>query len=162
MPKPNPIELIISREDFHPLCTQSRMLANGNLFCFVLEDTDRGLDSSMPLQQITAMKVYGKTAIPVGRYKVGRAWWAKHSRWVPHIENVPGYDGIYMHSGVTADDSLGCPLVGEHVFNDRTQNTTEARKRLDDLILTQISNGGDVYITITRKEGYQLAVAPTA
>ena len=104
MPKPNPIELIISREDFHPLCTQSRMLANGNLFCFVLEDTDRGLDSSM----------------------------------------------------------LGCPLVGEHVFNDRTQNTTEARKRLDDLILTQISNGGDVYITITRKEGYQLAVAPTA
>lgn len=159
MPKPNPIELVISREDFHPACTQGRMLANGKLFCFTLEDLDRGLDSKMSLEQIKGIKVFGKTAIPVGRYKVGRAWWTKHKRWVPHIEGVPGYDGIYIHSGVTADDSLGCPLVGEHVFNDRTTNTTEARKKLDDLILTQISNGGEVYITITRKEGYKLAIA---
>lgn len=157
MAKPQTIELLLTREDFHSACTQGRLLANLKPFCFTLEDTDRGLESNMPLQEIKKRKVFGKTAIPAGRYKVGRAWWTKHERWVPHILGVPGYEGIYMHSGVTADDSLGCPLVGEHVFNSRTHNTTAARKKLDDLILTQISNGGEVYITITRKPGYKLA-----
>ena len=125
----------------------------------MLEDVDRGLDSTMTLAQIKALKVYGETAIPCDRYKVERAWWVKHNRFVPHILNVMGFDGVYMHSGVTAKDSLGCPLVGEHVFNNVTQNTTAARKRLDKLIFDQLDAGGEVYLTISRKEGYKLAVS---
>ncbi len=156
------IEMKILREDFLPGCTQSHFLVDGKPFCFSLEDTDRGLDSSMPLAQIKAIKVYGKTAIPVGRYKVGRAWWNKHRRWVPHIQNVPGFEGIYIHSGVTADDSLGCPLVGMHVFSSRTQNTKDARRKLDDLVMTHLQNGGEIFITIERKPGYKLAVPALA
>ena len=31
-----------------------------------------------------------------------------------HILNVPGYEGIRLHKGNTAKDSLGCIIVGKN------------------------------------------------
>ena len=46
------------------------MYIDGVKFCNVLEDTDRGLTQDMPIEDIQKAKVYGKTAIPTGTYKV--------------------------------------------------------------------------------------------
>ena len=39
-------------------------------YCNTLEDTDRGLTSSMTKQEIDTIKIKGKTAIPTGKYKI--------------------------------------------------------------------------------------------
>lgn len=46
------------------------MYIDGVKFCNVLEDTDRGLTQDMSIEDIQKAKVYGKTAIPTGTYKV--------------------------------------------------------------------------------------------
>ena len=50
--------------------TIGKLYLNGKYFCDTLEDTDRGLKDTMPTEEIEKIKVYGKTAIPTGTYKV--------------------------------------------------------------------------------------------
>ena len=48
----------------------SNLFVNGREFCYVLEDADRGLNSSMDETTIRRDKIYGKTAIPTGLYRI--------------------------------------------------------------------------------------------
>lgn len=75
---------------------------NGFFWCHTLEDVVRNI------------KVYGKTAIPAGTYAVDWIWWEKHQRMVPHIKDVPFYEGILIHGGVNADSTEGCLVVGNY------------------------------------------------
>ena len=50
--------------------TIGRFYVNDILLCDSLEDKDRGLTLDMSLQEIQKKKVFGKTAIPIGRYEV--------------------------------------------------------------------------------------------
>lgn len=79
---------------------------------FTLEDTDRGLKQNMPLDEIKAKKVFGKTAIPAGRYEVIINFSEHFQRDMPLLVNVPGYDGVRIHSGNTDADTEGCLLLG--------------------------------------------------
>lgn len=88
------------------------MLIDSKFFCYTLEDEDRGLRQDMPLSEIVEKKVYGETAIPVGKYKVRLTWSNKFKRVLPLVMNVPGYEGIRIHRGNWDKDTLGCPLVG--------------------------------------------------
>ena len=85
---------------------------NGLKECFTLEDTDRGLTQKMPLDAIKAVKVHGETAIPTGRYEVILNFSNKYKRFMPLLLNVPGFEGIRIHSGNKAQDSEGCILLG--------------------------------------------------
>ena len=97
---------------------------DGVKFCDTLEDTDRGLKSSMTLQEIKANKVKGKTAIPTGIYHVdmdtvsprfkGKSWAKPYGGRVPRLQGVKGFDGVLIHPGNTADDTEGCILVGRN------------------------------------------------
>lgn len=97
---------------------------DGVPFCDTLEPTDRGLKSSMTLQEIKANKVKGKTAIPTGIYHVdmdtvsprfkGKSWAKPYGGRVPRLQGVKGFDGVLIHPGNTADDTEGCILVGRN------------------------------------------------
>ena len=97
---------------------------DGKWFSDTLEDTDRGLTNTMSKDEIAKVKVYGKTAIPTGTYVVdmntvcpmfGKRSWAKpYGGKVPRLLDVPGYEGVLIHPGNTADDTLGCILVGRN------------------------------------------------
>ena len=50
--------------------TIGRLFIDGKQFCDTLEDTDRGLDSNMTLEEIKAKKKSGETAIPTGTYRL--------------------------------------------------------------------------------------------
>ena len=104
--------------------TIGRLYVGGNPFCDTLEDTDRGLKSSMTLQEIKANKVKGKTAIPTGIYHVdmdtvsprlkNKSYAKPYGGRVPRLQGVKGFDGVLIHPGNTADDTEGCILVGRN------------------------------------------------
>ena len=105
-----------------PAYTVGRLFVDGKFFCNTLEDTVRDLSNEK--------KVYGKTAIPYGEYKVVYNWSPKFGRNLPRLLNVPAFEGILIHPGNTADDSAGCILVGR---NTEVGRLTESRYTSDKL-----------------------------
>ena len=117
---------------------------NGKYFCESLEDTDRGLDSSMTLEQILEIKKKGKTAIPKGRYKIVWAVSKKFMRPMPYLENVKGFGGIMLHWGNKPEDTDGCPLYGENKKKGMVINSKKTCEKLFDMIKDKTT-----YITIS-------------
>ena len=66
-----------------PAYTVGRLFVDGKFFCNTLEDTVRDLSNEK--------KVYGKTAIPYGEYKVVYNWSPKFGRNLPRLLNVHLY-----------------------------------------------------------------------
>ena len=117
-----------------PAYTVGRLFVDGKFFCNTLEDTVRDLSNEK--------KVYGKTAIPYGEYKVVYNWSPKFGRNLPRLLNVPAFEGILIHPGNTADDSAGCILVGR---NTEVGRLTESRYTSDKLnvLIEDVKRGGE-------------------
>lgn len=98
--------------------TIGELFINGIRECFTLEDKDRGLKQFDPIGEIAIRKVYGKTAIPSGTYEVILSFSNKYQKYMPLLLNVPGFNGIRMHSGNKPEDSLGCILMGQTKGSD--------------------------------------------
>lgn len=97
-----------------PTYTIGKFYINGVYFCDTIEDKDRGLTNDMTEAEIKRKKVYGETAIPIGRYTVDWTMSAKYGKMMPEVKKVKGFSGIRIHSGNTAKDSLGCILLGKN------------------------------------------------
>lgn len=142
------MQITVTRHSPRPGYTIGRMDINGIKFSDTLEDTDRGLTQDMQLDEIKRIKVYGKTAIPKGTYKVSVQYWQKHKIYVPFIHDVPGFTSILIHSGNTPEDTLGCILVGENTIKGRLTNSRPYMTRLTKLCQEAIRRGEPVRITI--------------
>ena len=103
--------------------THGRLFTDeGGFLCWTLEDEDRGLTQDMSLVQIKAKKVYGKTAIPKGTYRVrmdtispklkDRPYAKKYNGILPRLENVPGWTGVLIHPFNVPSESFGCIAPG--------------------------------------------------
>ena len=121
------MKILVDRKWKKDTYTIGRLFINGVLFCNTLEDTDRGLKQTDSLASIKSRKVYGETAIPTGTYKVDMDTVSpKYSavKWykdlckgkMPRLKNVPGFEGILIHTGTSALDTLGCILVGKNTI----------------------------------------------
>lgn len=126
--------LTLKRKYFKNDYTIGDLYTNGKWFCNTIEDKDRGLNSTMELKTIQREKVYGKTAIPTGRYKVSITYSPKYKKKMPLIENVKGFDGIRIHSGNTEKDSLGCIIVGENKKKGMVINSRVTYNKLMDIL----------------------------
>jgi hypothetical protein len=104
--------LHLHRDVFGADATLGRLLVGGESFGFVCEDEDRGLEQTMPLDEIKRLKVLSETAIPRGTYKVSKTWSPKYRRDMYLVHDVPGFAGIRIHSGNTEDHTAGCLLPG--------------------------------------------------
>lgn len=132
----------------------------GGFLCWTLEDQDRGLTSDMDPEKIKAIKVYGKTAIPTGRYRIelrvsqkfkDRPWCKQFGGLVPCILDVPGFSAIEMHVGNTIDDTDGCPLVGmvRGTKRGRLYDSTAAYADLMSCYLVPAHERGDeMWVTV--------------
>ena len=122
----------------------------GDLYCNgirlfnTLEDTDRGLNSSMPVGIINQKKIPGKTAIPTGTYTVvlsyspkfsNKSWSKKYGGLVPEIKDVKGYSGIRIHPGNSDKDVEGCIAIGENKAVGKVLNSTKCYYELMDKYL---------------------------
>ena len=75
-----------------------------------VEDTVRKLSNCT--QTTCTGKINGKTAIPAGRYEIRDTYSPRFKKHVLELVGVPGFQGIRIHSGNTADDSEGCLILG--------------------------------------------------
>ncbi len=90
-------------------CTLGKMFVDGAFECFTLEDVVR----EVPGEPVSTWKVQNQTAIPFGTYDVIVTRSLHFGKDLPLLLNVPGFDGVRIHSGNTAADTEGCILVGE-------------------------------------------------
>ena len=144
------MELQLKRETFTEQSTIGTLTIDGVFECFILEDRDRGLNDTLTLEQILKVKVYGKTAIPYGRYEIDWTMSARFKVFMPILLNVKGYAGIRIHKGNTEIDSLGCLLCGTRKITNRITESTLATKNLYAKIENAKKQGQRIYITIVR------------
>lgn len=114
--------------------TIGKMYLDGLYFCDTIEDKDRGLRQTMPLTEIQRIKVMHKTAIPSGIYSVILNVSPSKGRLLPRLLDVPGFDGILIHRGNTADDSSGCIIVGENKVPGKVINSTGYEDKLVEIL----------------------------
>lgn len=130
------VERLWKKKDY----TVGRLYVDGEFFCNTLEDVVRDL----PREK----KVYGKTAIPAGTYKVIFNWSPKFGRNLPRLLNVPYFEGILIHSGNTAADSAGCLLVGKNSAVGRLTESRYTSDKLNTLIDAAQRRGEEITIEI--------------
>ena len=119
------------------------MNVNHQFYCYALEDT------------FNEPKIKGETRIPSGNYNVDFIrqdtpltekyrtrfdWFTYHLE----IQKVPGFTGVYIHSGGDHKDTEGCLLVsdsisaGENTFLTNSRNTF---KKLYQYLELQLKEG---------------------
>ena len=139
------IELV--RIAFKDTYTIGKLYVDGKYECDVLEDVDRGLDSSMSESEILKKKVKGQTAIPTGHYVINITYSPKYKRMMPLLLDVKGFSGIRIHSGNTSKDTEGCLIVGKNKKVGMVLESRDTYKRLFKMMQDQ----KEITIDITRK-----------
>lgn len=149
------MKIFVKRIAKLPTYTIGKMYINDKFICDTLEDPDRSLNQDMPLSEIQKKKVYGETAIPTGTYNVtmnvvspkfkNRSWAKPYKGKIPRLLNVPGFDGILIHPGNQASESLGCIFPGENKVKGKVLNSTIAFNKIMSILL----NNKDEELTIT-------------
>lgn len=121
--------------------------------CFTIEDEFR------------AVKVAGQTRIPSGRYEIclrkAGGMHDKYSKLYPwhigmlHLQDVPNFTWIYIHTGNTDEDTEGCilPNYKADLENMCGESSFPAYKELYLEISLAIRSEEQVFITIT-DEGF--------
>ena len=153
------MELKIKRKAFEKDYTIGKLYIDGVAFCDTLEDCDRGLTQEMPLEEIKAKKVYGKTAIPTGTYDIDmntispkfkdRSWAKPYGGKIPRLVNVPGFDGILVHPFNNASESLGCIGCGKNSIKGMiTDSTRTFHTLMSKFLLPAKVKGERITITI--------------
>lgn len=148
------MEIIVKRTHFSDECTIGELTITGDdILLYTLEDKDRKLISTDDLKTITDIKVFGKTAIPYGRYEVIMTFSNRFKQNMPLLIGVIGFAGVRIHSGNTAEDTEGCILCGYHkdTAHNRIINSRAAIAELY-MLLTEALKKEKVYITITKAE----------
>jgi len=146
----NDMELELKREIFTDISTIGSLTIDGKFECYILEDKDRGINNTLTLEQILRVKVYGKTAIPYGRYEIDWTMSARFKVMMPILLNVVGWSGIRIHKGNTEIDSLGCLLCGTRKITNRITESTIATNKLYAKIEAAKKQGQRIFITIVR------------
>lgn len=123
--------------------TIGNLSINGNYFCNTLEDKVRILNSFED-------KVYGETAIPMGRYKVVLSYSNHFKRILPEILNVEFFKGIRIHEGNQKEDTNGCILVGEckNVNEGYIYNSKNVMKKLMTILQDAVNKKEEIFINI--------------
>ena len=119
--------------------TIGKLYMDGKYFCDTLEDQVRDLTKER--------KIPGRTAIPAGVYEIVVNVSPRFKRKLPRLLDVPGFDGILIHRGNTAEDTAGCILVGENRERGKVINSTQYEVQLTG-ILERAQEKGEITIEI--------------
>lgn len=153
------MELLVKRRARREAYTIGSLLVNGARFSDTIEDKDRGLRQDMSLAEIASVKIYAQTAIPIGRYRIDMDTVSlKYSKVefyqklcegkLPRLMNVPGFQGVLIHAGNTAEDSAGCLIVGENKAVGKVLDSRATLSRLYPLMKAAHDAGEEIWITI--------------
>lgn len=143
------MKLLLKRKYKAATYTIGDLFVDGRFFCHTIEDAVRALPDRCPDTPAGRScrcreKVYARTAIPVGKYKVTMAYSPRFKRVLPYLHDVPHFLGILIHSGNTEEDSAGCIIVGKNTVKGKV---TESRKTSDALNVL-LSKASEIEIEI--------------
>lgn len=129
------MDLTLKRKFKGPDYTIGDLSINGKFFCNTIEDTVRALPATCPEtprgRSCTCKeKVYAKTAIPAGKYKITLEHSPRFKRRMPYLHDVPHFLGILIHAGNTEADSAGCIIVGENTVKGKVLNSRTTFQKL--------------------------------
>ena len=133
------MRLILKRLYLKTDYTIGKLYMDGKYFCDTLEDQVRDLTKER--------KIPGRTAIPAGVYEIVVNVSPRFKRKLPRLLDVPGFDGILVHRGNTAEDTAGCILVGENRERGKVINSTRYEVQLTG-ILERAQEKGEITIEI--------------
>ena len=142
------MKILVKRTAKRPTYTIGKMYLDGKYFCDTLEDTDRNISQSTPLDTIKKVKLPNNTAIPTGTYKVIVNVSPKFKRLLPRLLNVPGFDGVLIHRGNTDKDTSGCILIGENKVVGKVINSTGYETKLVSILNKAQDNKEGITIEI--------------
>lgn len=107
------------------------------------------------------VKVPGETRIPAGTYDIKLRTaspmaqryedkFGPSHKGIPWLQNVPGFEWVYLHIGNDADDTAGCILVGNAVnfAEGKLLYSTPAYNYIQAEIQAALDAGESVTITI--------------
>lgn len=120
------MKLTLKRIALKDKYTIGHLYIDDKYFCDTVEDKVRDLSKEK--------KVYGETAIPYGTYEVKWTYSNKFKKYMPLLVNVPQFEGIRIHSGNTAADSLGCIIVGQNKEVGKVLNSRATVSKLYPII----------------------------
>ncbi len=154
------MEILVERKYKKEAYTIGNLYIDGKWIANTLEDKDRGLTSDMSLSEIQRLKVAGETAIPAGEYNIRmdiispkysqKEWYRTNCNGgrLPRVENVKGFDGILMHCGNKAQDSLGCILVGKNDIVGGLSKSREYFIKVYALLYEAYKRGEDLRLVV--------------
>ena len=116
-------------------CVIGELYVNNVFECYTCEDIER------------PVKVKGKTAIPRGIYEIVITYSERFKKPLPLLQNVPGYEGIRIHTGNTSADTEGCILPGKTKSTNAVGESTDAFNALF-VKLTQAAKTEKIFIEI--------------
>lgn len=150
----------LARRHFGPHSTIGDISTpDGTHLAFTCEDVVREpsaghpatVDSGALAAWVKSWKVFGRTAIPYGRYRLA---WTPSTRFGRHtleLLSVPGFGGIRIHPGNTEADTEGCILPGLSIMDrEAVGNSKMAVAKLEALICPQLEAGHHVYLDIAK------------
>ena len=124
--------------------TLGELLLDGVHEAYTVEDEVR----EIPGKPVSEWKVPGETAIPAGRYRVVLTQSQRFGKVLPELLNVPGFQGIRIHSGNTAADTEGCLIVGSERSPTGVLRSREAMLELMAALSGVIEGGEQVWIEV--------------
>lgn len=129
------MELTLIRKFKGPTYTIGDLGIDGKFFCNTIEDTVRELPATCPdtprgRSCTCKEKVYARTAIPAGQYRITLEYSPRFKHRMPYLHDVPHFLGILIHSGNTETDSAGCIIVGENTVKGKVLNSRTTFQRL--------------------------------
>lgn len=141
------MELLVNRTTPTKNSTIGSFYVNGVFESFCLEPVERGLISTMSLEQIAAIKVPDKTAVPTGRYRIIKYFSPRHQMIVPCVIGIPGFSDDEIHIGNFPKDTDACLLLGTQIRTDDVLNSGVAIDRFYPKFFAALETGEEVWIT---------------
>lgn len=130
------MNLLILRKTVTDRSTIGKLYVDGQFECFTLEDVPR------------AEKIAGETCIPVGVYPLKITYSPRFKRDLPLLLNVPGFEGVRIHTGNSAKDTEGCILVGQLAGADVIWQSQLAFNSLFAKLKAAQANGDEIKLEV--------------
>lgn len=142
------MKLQLKRIYFGDNYTIGKLLIDGVYFCDTIEDKNRDLNHDGDLKDPGEGKIYGKTCIPFGTFKVIVNISTRFKRYLPRLLDVPEFDGILIHNGIDETSSSGCIIVGKNTIKGKVTQSREYMNLLTDKLMVAQSKDDKITIEI--------------